>query len=137
MKKFKIKYRENVTLIEQLNEEKIEKKYMRRASMFAGIIALFIAGFAYIILSELFKQYSIITWMFKVNITIFAILVFLTCPSYATICLMIYKYYSLNEENHKISWFYCFIHELLNIGSLIFSIIATIVLTILLCRLAG
>lgn len=137
MKKFKMKYIENVELIKQLNEEKIDKKYMRRASLLAGIIVLVIACIAYFILSELFKQYSAITWMFKLNVTVFAALIFLVCPTYATISLMIYKYYSQNEKIHHINWFYCFIHEMINVGSLIFSIIATIVLTILLCRLVG
>lgn len=137
MNNFKSKYKENIELLDELNKEKIDKKYMRRSMFFGAVITILVISFAYFILSELFKQYSSVALMFKFLILIFAILVFIVCPGFATITQMIYKYYSKNEKLYQIKWFYTFLHELISVSNLIISIIATIVLTILLCRLAG
>lgn len=131
------KYKENVELIKELNSEEIDKKCMNKATIFSTIILIIIASFVFIILKELFKQYSSVTFMFKILVIIFSILVFSVCPLYATITVMIYKYYSKNELIHQVKWYYSFIYELTRIGNLVFSIIATTVLTILLLRLAG
>ena len=86
---------------------------------------------------ELFRQNSPVTWVYKLLVVIFFILVLLVCPLYSTINLLILKYYTEKEELQNINGFYLFLVELTRISTIITSVVIASILTFLLCKFTG
>lgn len=134
MSKMLIKYTKTKALIKELKEFKVSPKKDILTSIFAGILMIIIAIPFYFLMLELFKQYSSVTWVFKLLIVIFFILIFMICPLYSTIYLMIIKYYTEKEELANLNGFYMFLVEFTRISSIITSTIIASIMTFLVCK---
>lgn len=137
MEKFKLKYQETKKLVSELKEIKVSGKKDTAISIFACMITIIIIVPFYLIMLELFKQYSPVTWVYKMLVIIFFILISLICPLYSTMNLLILKYYVEKEEVQRINGFYLFLVELTRISMIITSVVIASILTFLLCKFTG
>ena len=137
MEKFKLKYQETKKLVSELKEIKVSGKKDTAISIFACMITIIIIVPFYLIMLELFKQYSPVTWVYKMLVIIFFILISLICTLYSTMNLLILKYYVEKEEVQRINGFYLFLVELTRISMIITSVVIASILTFLLCKFTG
>ncbi len=133
MKKFK----ETKELVNELRTIKVEPKKEYLITIFAGFLMLVIIIPFYLIMLELFKLNSSVTLIYKFLVVIFFILIFLVCPIYSTINLLILKYYTEKEELQNINGFYLFLEELTRTSIVITSVVIASILTFLLCKFTG
>ena len=131
MKDFKKNFKDTKNLVSELRTIKVNPKKETLISITSGFLMIVV------IMLELFRQNSPVTWVYKLLVVIFFILVLLVCPLYSTINLLILKYYTEKEELQNINGFYLFLVELTRISTIITSVVIASILTFLLCKFTG
>ena len=137
MKDFKKNFKNTKNLVNELRTVKVDPKKETLISITSGFLMIVVIIPFYLIMLELFRQNSPVTWVYKLLVVIFFILVLLVCPLYSTINLLILKYYTEKEELQNINGFYLFLVELTRISTIITSVVIASILTFLLCKFTG
>ncbi|MCI6716163.1 MAG: hypothetical protein SOZ32_07535 [Bacilli bacterium] len=137
MKDFKKNFKDTENLVSELRTIKVNPKKETLISITSGFLMIVVIIPFYLIMLELFRQNSPVTWVYKLLVVIFFILVLLVCPLYSTINLLILKYYTEKEELQNINGFYLFLVELTRISTIITSVVIASILTFLLCKFTG
>lgn len=137
MKDFKKNFKDTENLVSELRTIKVNPKKETLISITSGFLMIVVIIPFYLIMLELFRQNSPVTWVYKLLVVIFFILVLLVCPLYSTINLLILKYYTEKEELQNINGFYLFLVELARISTIITSVVIASILTFLLCKFTG
>ncbi len=137
MKDFKKNFKDTKNLVSELRTIKVNPKKETLISITSGFLMIVVIIPFYLIMLELFRQNSPVTWVYKLLVVIFFILVLLVCPLYSTINLLILKYYTEKEELQNINGFYLFLVELTRISTIITSVVIASILTFLLCKFTG
>lgn len=137
MKDFKKNFKDTENLVSELRTTKVNPKKETLISITSGFLMIVVIIPFYLIMLELFRQNSPVTWVYKLLVVIFFILVLLVCPLYSTINLLILKYYTEKEELQNINGFYLFLVELTRISTIITSVVIASILTFLLCKFTG
>lgn len=137
MRDFKKKFKETKELVNELRTIKVNPKKDALISFTSGFLMIVVIIPFYLIMLELFRQNSPVTWVYKLLVVIFFILILLVCPLYSTINLLILKYYTEKEELQNINGFYLFLVELTRISTIITSIVIASILTFLICKFMG
>lgn len=137
MKDFKKNFKDTENLVSELRTIKVNPKKETLISIISGFLMIVVIIPFYLIMLELFRQNSPVTWVYKLLVVIFFILVLLVCPLYSTINLLILKYYTEKEELQNINGFYLFLVELTRISTIITSVVIASILTFLLCKFTG
>ena len=137
MKDFKKNFKDTENLVSELRTIKVNPKKETLISITSGFLMIVVIIPFYLIMLELFRQNSPATWVYKLLVVIFFILVLLVCPLYSTINLLILKYYTEKEELQNINGFYLFLVELTRISTIITSVVIASILTFLLCKFTG
>ena len=137
MKDFKKNFKDTENLVIELRTIKVNPKKETLISITSGFLMIVVIIPFYLIMLELFRQNSPVTWVYKLLVVIFFILVLLVCPLYSTINLLILKYYTEKEELQNINGFYLFLVELTRISTIITSVVIASILTFLLCKFTG
>lgn len=137
MKDFKKNFKDTKNLVNELRTIKVNPKKDVLINISSGFLMIVVIIPFYLIMLELFRQNSPVTWVYKLLVVIFFILVLLVCPLYSTINLLILKYYTEKEELQNINGFYLFLVELTRISTIITSVVIASILTFLLCKFTG
>lgn len=137
MRDFKKKFKETKKLVNELRTIKVNPKKETLISITSGFLMIVVIIPFYLIMLELFRQYSPVTWVYKLLVIIFFILILMVCPLYSTINLLILKYYTEKEELQNINGFYLFLVELTRISTIITSVVIASILTFLICKFTG